>query len=361
VIRFRVPATALERISFAYSPLLEATLSLHVLAGPKHHSLQHGWVRRCRGLSAGLRRSIAEFGFAYAGFAPEFVTPPADGVYSSFQAELDELVARDPVELALGFLRPIYDHGGDRDPALLEDPGVRRSALQRAESLGGERLAARIFTDPAGLAHDFAGLLRAYWEEAFEAEWDELEPRLATTVAEAGQALAADGLYAFLRRLSRRLKVDEEREEFGLDLPHEHRVDVGEQQSVVLVPSVFTWPHVRLNCDEPWPLALVYPAPYVLQPARAAVPPADLSRALAALADENRLRTLKLIAERPRSTQELATLLGMTDAGMSKHLRRLAAARLVRTRREGYYVLYELDDEALRSASRAVLDFLALA
>ena len=30
----------------------------------------------------------------------------------------------------------------------------------------------------------------------------------------------------------------------------------------MLVPSAYVWPHVRVNCDEPWPLALVYPAPF---------------------------------------------------------------------------------------------------
>jgi hypothetical protein len=38
-IRFCLPATAVENVGFAYSPLLEAVLSLHVLVRPKHHAL----------------------------------------------------------------------------------------------------------------------------------------------------------------------------------------------------------------------------------------------------------------------------------------------------------------------------------
>ena len=57
-IRFHVPTHALERLAFAYSPLLEAVLSLHVLTEPKHHPLQHQWVRQMRALPAVDRKSV---------------------------------------------------------------------------------------------------------------------------------------------------------------------------------------------------------------------------------------------------------------------------------------------------------------
>lgn len=80
---------------------------------------------------------------------------------------------------------------------------------------------------------------------------------------------------------------------------------------------------------------------------------------LRALADETRLRALKLIAAQPRSTQELAPLVGISEAGLSKHLRLLARAGLVRTKRQGYYVLYSLDKERIAPLSETLLDFLA--
>jgi DNA-binding transcriptional ArsR family regulator len=361
-IRFELPQDALERISFAYSPLLEAVLSLHVLLEPKHHALQHRWVLESRALPRDLRRRIGDFAFAYRGLIPEFVTPTADGGYATFDHELEELLGHDELDLALGFLRPLFDHAGRREPGLLDDPGVRRRATERASALGASsQLAALLFEKPRELATRFAELLSDYWQAAFEREWAQLEPRLAATVADAGRRLAAEGLYPFLRTLSPRLRVDEQRQTFGVDLPHDHSVPVTDDRRLVLAPSAFGWPHLGLNCDEPWPLAIVYPAPFLLRSTREAVPPADLSQTLNALADPNRLRALKLIVERPRSTQELAALIGMTDAGMSKHLRTLAAARVLRTRREGYYVLYELDADAVMSISDGLLEFLGIA
>ena len=242
---------------------------------------------------------------------------------------------------------------------LLEDADIRAHALRQSDSLGARsELAALIFEDPRELARAFAELLRDYWEAAFAAEWERLEPRLAAAVTDAGRVIAADGVYALLQGLSRRLRVDPAREEFGLDIPHDHRVEVTEANRLLLVPSAFVWPHVRVNCDEPWPLSVIYPASFVVADARPRIPSADLVQVLRALADDTRLRALRLIAERPRSTQELAPLVGITEAGLSKHLRQLAQAGVVTTRREGYYVLYSVDTERLAPLSETLLSFL---
>jgi DNA-binding transcriptional ArsR family regulator len=360
-IRFSVPADdALDRIAFAYSPLQEAVLSLHVLVAPKHHPLQHGWVREMRRLPAALKRRISEFGFAYRWTMPGFVTASPEAEFSDFEQDLDELGRHDAETLALDFLRPLYDHGGRRDTELLADEEIRRHALAQCERHGAsQELVTLIFDDPAELGRRFASLLTDYWEAAFGEEWGRVEPRLTEAVSQAGREIAVDGLYAFVRGLSPRLRVEPELEQFGLDLPHEHRVEVNEGRKLVLVPSAFVWPHVRVNCDEPWPLTLVYPARFVIEAARPRIPSADLVGVLDALGNATRLRTLKLTAERPRSTQELAKLVGLTQAGMSKHLQKLAAAGLVVTRREGYYVLYSADLGRLEPLSGTLLDYLA--
>jgi len=126
----------------------------------------------------------------------------------------------------------------------------------------------------------------------------------------------------------------------------------------VLVPSAFVWPHVRINCDPPWPPAIVYRR-RSRSPAGSRSSPPRTSSVLRALADPTRLRALKLIASGERSTQELAPLIGISEAGLSKHLRLLARAGLVRGRREGYYVLYSVDLDRVSTLSEVVLLFLA--
>jgi DNA-binding transcriptional ArsR family regulator len=135
-------------------------------------------------------------------------------------------------------------------------------------------------------------------------------------------------------------------------------VPVTLDRPLLLVPSVYVWPHVQVNCDEPWPLSLIYPAPFLAKDAQTALPSDELVRLLRALGDHTRLRALKLIAERARSTQELAPLVGISEAGLSKHLRQLSDAGLVRSRREGYYVLYSIVPERIEPLSESLQRFL---
>ena len=71
MIRFHPPTRAVERLVFAYAPVL----SLHVLVEPNHHPLQHDWVRRMRDLPERLRRDVHAFAFAYRGYIPELLAP----------------------------------------------------------------------------------------------------------------------------------------------------------------------------------------------------------------------------------------------------------------------------------------------
>jgi DNA-binding transcriptional ArsR family regulator len=123
------------------------------------------------------------------------------------------------------------------------------------------------------------------------------------------------------------------------------------------MPSAYAWPHSRVNCDAPWPLAMIHPAPFVLRAARSEPAPQDLVGVLKALADPTRLRALQMIAERPRSTEELAPLVALAEPGLSKHLRVLSAAGLITSRRDGHYVLYSLDRERLDALGPDVLAF----
>lgn len=347
-------------MSHAYSPLLEAVLSLHVLVEPKHHPLQHPWVREMRALSPALKRAVADFAFVYRHFIPDLFGPSPAAELRSFEDELADFRKLDPETIALDFSRPMWDHTGKRDTAHLRTPEVQAHIRRAATRMGADPdLAALVYSDPTGLARRFADFIASYWEAAFAEEWERMEPLLAQTIGETGLRIAVGGFYDFVRTLSLKLRVDAEREEFGLDLPHYHRVEVTLERPLLLVPSVYVWPHVHVNCDEPWPLSLIYPAPFLVEAARTPLPSDELIQLLRALSDQTRLRALKLIAERPRSTQELAPLVGISEAGLSKHLRQLADVGLVVSKRQGYYVLYSFVPERIEPLSESLRRFLS--
>jgi DNA-binding transcriptional ArsR family regulator len=345
MIRIALAESPEEHVALTVSPLLECVLSLHVLLGPKHHALHHAWVRRMRaGLDPALRRELERFAFVLRRHVPDVFLPTPDDEVESFEQELARFRALPPDLLLPALARPLHDHGGT---------GVVDHAVVAAR--GG----ADLLDDPAGFAERLARFLERYWLEAFAAEWDRIDPLLAQAIVESGRRLAAEGIWPVLGRLPPHCRVDPARRELLIDLPHDHEVQIDAANPLVLSPSVFVWPHLVVNCDEPWPTAIVYAAPTIARDAEPRIPPAELLRVLRALGDDTRLRVLKLIAQRPRTTQELSPLVGLSTAGLSKSLHRLAEAGLVTTRREGYYVVYSLASDRLEALAPAVERFLA--
>jgi DNA-binding transcriptional ArsR family regulator len=359
VIRIVFPPNPVEHLAFSLSPALECVLSLHVLAGPKHHALQHEWVREMRALDPALKRRFDASAFLFDRHVPDPLIPSPLGATAEFQDELARITELDPDLLLEGFGRPLYDHGG-RGASAFEDPGAAELVLERAGEYGADSLALarELLDDPRSFARRFCEFLAEYWHAAFEREWGRIEPVLSHAVSQAGRVLAGGGIWPVLGRLPSHCRVDRERSELLIDLPHEHDVVISAGNPLLLVPSVFVWPHLRVNCDPPWPTTLVYSAPSLAREAEPRIPPAELLRILRALADDTRLRVLKLIAERPRTTQELAPLVGLSNAGLSKSLRRLAEAGLIAPRRQGYYVVYSLDRARLTAASAGLEGFL---
>jgi len=86
---------------------------------------------------------------------------------------------------------------------------------------------------------------------------------------------------------------------------------------------------------------------------------ADLATLLAffkAMANESRLRIVGLLAERERSVQELAELLGLKEPTVSHHLASLKALGLVIARAEGVTHWHALKLETLTALNRGLLD-----
>lgn len=77
---------------------------------------------------------------------------------------------------------------------------------------------------------------------------------------------------------------------------------------------------------------------------------------LKALAHENRLLILCLLAERERSVTELEELLALSQPTVSQQLARLRLDGIVEARRDGRTIYYSLADETTRAFIGAVYD-----
>src|SRR5690554_4630628 len=76
---------------------------------------------------------------------------------------------------------------------------------------------------------------------------------------------------------------------------------------------------------------------------------AALAATFAVLGDPTRVRLLDALAQRELCVCELAGLVGLTESAVSHQLRLLRSLRLVRSRRAGRMVYYQLDDGHIRT------------
>jgi len=69
-----------------------------------------------------------------------------------------------------------------------------------------------------------------------------------------------------------------------------------------------------------------------------------------ALAVETRVKIIELIkSEGPLGAKKIAELVGITPAAVSQHLRILRQVGFVRSERNGYWIPYSVDEEALQN------------
>jgi DNA-binding transcriptional ArsR family regulator len=266
--------------------------------------------------------------------------PPRADASQSFEEALAAFAALPPEWAQYEIARPTYFYfEEDLGPESMAREDVRAQVEYRM----GAELARQLFDDPAAVQARIAAMFADYWEQSFAEEWQRLEPVLAEEVA---RASGRDPI-ELLGEVRAELMVDPDERLLLRRSLHHHEVDVTPENPLRLLPSVYVWPHVRVNCDAPWPLAVLYPPATMRSGLAGTAAPEELVQALRAAADPTRLRILQLVAEQPRSTEELAPLVGLSESGLSKHLRSLTEAGLLSTKRDGYYVLYSLERERL--------------
>jgi Family of unknown function (DUF5937) len=311
-IKLRLPAVDADRVVVGVSPMSEACASLHVLLHPWAHPLQHPWVREMRSLPADLKREVRAWGFVYDSAAPDCFLPPEARGELTFDQSVDLLEAMEPERARYELVRPFffYLQPASGGAEALEDPKVHELIRGRAERRFPEcrELLEVALTDPAELQRRAVAFLRRYWRESFSETWTELEPRLRAEAEELRSEVAAGGLFERLEPFRAELRTDARTGVLERPSRHEHEVEVTPERPLLLLPSAYVWPHVRVNCDPPWPLALIFPASFVAADARRTPAPDPLVSALRAAGDPARLQILRLVTQRPRTTEELAPL-----------------------------------------------------
>jgi DNA-binding transcriptional ArsR family regulator len=312
VFRIHVDRDDLLNSRFAISPLFELDNILRRLTGLNHARLPAEWSARLRPAFRRLRATTAldaVLALQTRRYGAAFVAPPPASVAQTVEADLAAVRAT-PLSLAREEIARSL--AGEPEPA----PPVRA-----------------ILSDPRVVAI-VADTLEEVWRELVAADWPALRAVCERDVVHRAGLLSRGGWAAALEGLHRRLTWRDG--EILLTRRADRDVELG-GRGLLLVPSVFVWPHVALYTDPPWPHALIYPArgtAALLEPAD--VPPPS---ALADLLGRSRARLLATLST-PASTTQLAATLRLAPGAVGDHLAVLRRAGLVNRARAGRSVLY---------------------
>jgi DNA-binding transcriptional ArsR family regulator len=353
-------------VTVALEPVQNAIHSLLLLNKAEDISGLGDWVTRtANALTPRERRrhKLVFFGLYFA-MVPEQSWP-------SFPAYVDHLATRNPNTLrdkllAVYARHPPLPHGEDQpwydEPppidleAILKDVDSYLNFLQERYEMSQldaeiEAQAYAYVIDPPAMQDLIVSHLRKMWDEYLAPEWEQVEPML------------RDAVKAFQQvDFSRMSKFEAARLITGQELEGKKWDWVLERaERVIFVPSVHLGPYLGklwAGGDTFWvlfgarlPEGVPFHAP-------------DLSRAeivvrLSALADDSRLRILKLISEEGElASQEIMASLGLSQSAASRHLQQLSATGYLSERRCNGAKCYQLNPERIENTLHAVSSFL---
>jgi len=355
-------ATLRRKIAFHYSPLVEMLISLHVLHDPERQGVLLPWMVRFREkVSPDLMRELRYFGDHYC----RWIDVAADVLRIEGAQDLavsifiERLAALAPSV----FVRRLL--GGRLEPSLIQQVLDGQASIADLDLAGesggpgGRQALEELFANVPGVRARFATLLDGYWTACFREEFYWIELLLIRSIREAAIELDREDPGSFLVRLSRgALGVEGEAPALSPAAgapPPGWMAD--EFDRIYLLPSVFLYPE-NLVVGGSGRIMASYPiSPGVYLRRETLNPPENLSLLLKVLADDTRLKILKLTAERRRFAQELATELDLAEPTVSRHLKLLREAELIAGEKEGNYIYYSLRLERVADLQTRLLDF----
>ncbi len=353
-----ISPTSESNISFGVEPVFNALYSLLLLTKVDHLSGLDEWVTRTAVALPPDRRymnQVVLIGVHYA------VVPTRS--WSSFPRYMDDLARQDPIALRDRVFDAYFSMGKDKGesmaglmkptiPELLADQPLYFSFLRERFNSFDEEVEAEahlLLNDPPKLKETVVSHLRYMWTHVMAPEWERVQPLLQTCV-DAYRQIDFSGK-----------SIDEAIQQVVDQKPDEWcQKAASKAERVVFVPSAHVGPYqgrylvnrtlyLLFGARQPQGLASLWP---------------DLSRSellvrMTALADDNRLRILHLIAQNGEMcSPDIIRQLDLSQSAASRHLQQLSATGyLVERRREGAKC-YTLGQDRIEDTFRALSKFL---
>ncbi len=302
---------AVMALRFAISPVWETQAAVQTLADERGHAYHEPWLALTRARAARLDLTPLLAALPSSGYVPDFLVPPPHGARPGVDGQLAQIRATEPAQVAR------------------ELQWCRETVHDEVHG----RLLALLAADPQRARDHLAARLRDAWTSLVAPFWARIRALLDRDIEERCRVLAQHGLRRVLDELHPKIRWTTR----GLHLAdgNARTVEVGEP-GFLLMPSAYLWPRVAAVIEQPWLPTIIYPAAGIAGLWQApATPPSALGRLLGPA----RARVLACL-DNPLSTTAVASVTGLSPAGVSAHLLTLRDAGLLATTRHGHEVRY---------------------
>lgn len=353
--------TRTETLQVALEPALNAFGSALLIAKDEWEPGIHEWVENVRSQMSAeelARHKLVLIGFFYA------VLPSQS--WSSFPAYLAELEQRPPSvfrEMLLDSYAKIYKENciPEQKAAPVDWEETLASPTKYVAFLksrfGEEHVDEEIEThaydyvlDPAAMKQLIVEHMRWLWKNHLKSEWTRVQPILEESVR------------AFKKvDLSNMTRLEAMRFITGQDLEDTKWAELIEKaKTITFVPNAHIGPYIHKSCVDD--SCYVYFGARMPEGSDVRIPEldrAEIVARLSALADDTRLRILKMIAERTEMrAQDIVDEIGLSQPSVSRYLTQLTAAGFLQERRVNGAKAYTLNRDRIEKTLEAVSAFL---
>ncbi|WP_019910623.1 ArsR/SmtB family transcription factor [Paenibacillus sp. HW567] len=320
------------------SPYHELLCSLHVLYQPEHHPKRLAWAKEIRAaMPAALLEDICTLGRLTDQWLG-LMHPGHSGTPLTSTEGISLLKGLPDAELIHLLLRNKASLG-----TILEWQQAYERGKFQSDS-GPDEASAYLLLHLVSIRKQLIATLETYEQNYFRKEWDDVMPWIDTAAAQFQEKVSRSAEKA-LNTLHPRLRASEGK--FTAQKAETYYFAYEDLRHVYVLPSTFIFPHLLIDWTTDsllLPLAVDMPdLPF------SEAPPEDLLRQFKALGDATRLRILKLLWQGPHCTKQLAPILGISEAAVSKQLKLLNEAGLTSAERKGNYLFYTSRKEAFDS------------
>lgn len=220
-----------------------------------------------------------------------------------------------------------------------------------------------LLDEPQGVKDRFTALIEQYWTHQFSEFWTVYEPHFLSEIQDKGRRNARYGMLNVLKTVGTKGIVDRHFQYARYDdIEPRHDFTLTGNDTLILYPSYFTYPNLNFRVQQAQEggvrLSIMYPMKAVYAGGASAISVDDLAQMLKAISDPTRLQILRLVAQTPRPTRDLAQQLKLSEPAVSKHLKLLKSSGWVTSERNSYYVLYRASTDLLPLLNRGLEDVL---